>query len=348
LEGKSPYQLFVDFLELVENYSEEVGLDADEVEAVRKEAEQVEEGNAQVVDAQKKVEPASVGGKLMRFEGPPVAVTKGTGQKAVTAPQDNSEPYSEDTDPASTRRLDIGAIVLKDGLEVYKDQAGRLWTGLATYWIKRGDFEKAGEIFEQGMTHVVTIRDFTQIFDAYAEFSETLISTLMEAISDPELEAEEVEETETELDKRMKDFEDLMDRRPFMVNEVLLRRNPNEVVEWEKRVALYGDDDEKVSALVSQYFPPLLTVTLIHRSLKRTMKLLRRSIPARLSVLSTLSTSNLPSSTRRADLRMPRLESLEMRLTSTPLEKSSKKRPECRTRQSMSWLRSGANGQRWS
>ena len=43
------------------------------------------------------------------------------------------------------------------------------------------------------MTHVVTIRDFTQIFDAYAEFSETLISTLMEAISDPELEAEEVE-----------------------------------------------------------------------------------------------------------------------------------------------------------
>ena len=146
----------------------------------------------------------------------------------------------------------------------------------------------------------------------------------------------------------MKDFEDLMDRRPFMVNEVLLRRNPNEVVEWEKRVALYGDDDEKVNALVSRYFPPLLIVTLMHRSLKRTMKLLRRSIPARLSVLSTLSTSNLPSSTRRADLRMPRLESLEMRLTSTPLEKSSKKRPECRTRQSMSWLRSGANGQRWS
>jgi pre-mRNA-splicing factor SYF1 len=38
-----------------------------------------------------------------------------------------------------------------------------------------------------------------------------------------------------------------MDRRPFLVNDVLLRRNPNDVVEWEKRIALHGDDDEKVS-----------------------------------------------------------------------------------------------------
>jgi pre-mRNA-splicing factor SYF1 len=55
---------------------------------------------------------------------------------------------------------------------------------------------------------------------------------------------------EEELDTRMKNFEELMDRRPFLMNEVLLRRNPNEVVEWEKRVALFGDDDEKVRAIL--------------------------------------------------------------------------------------------------
>jgi pre-mRNA-splicing factor SYF1 len=32
-----------------------------------------------------------------------------------------------------------------------------------------------------------------------------------------------------------------------LVNDVLLRRNPNDVQEWEKRIALYGEDDEKVA-----------------------------------------------------------------------------------------------------
>jgi pre-mRNA-splicing factor SYF1 len=57
---------------------------------------------------------------------------------------------------------------------------------------------------------------------------------------------EDVKEAEAELDRRMKEFEELMDRRPFLVNDVLLRRNPNDVQEWEKRVALWGEDDEKV------------------------------------------------------------------------------------------------------
>jgi pre-mRNA-splicing factor SYF1 len=116
---------------------------------------------------------------------------------------------------------------------------------------------QAKHSFESGLASVLTIRDFTQIFDAFAEFSETLISTLMEALADPEAddeddeEEDDKEETERELDGAMKEFEELMDRRPFLVNEVLLRRNANEVVEWEKRVALYGDDDEKVRSYSS-------------------------------------------------------------------------------------------------
>lgn len=36
------------------------------------------------------------------------------------------------------------------------------------------------------MASVFTIRDFTQIFDAYAEFSETLISALMDELQSPD------------------------------------------------------------------------------------------------------------------------------------------------------------------
>ncbi|KAI4180823.1 MAG: hypothetical protein L6R41_006997 [Letrouitia leprolyta] len=37
-----------------------------------------------------------------------------------------------------------------------------------------------------------------------------------------------------------------MDRRPFLVNDVLLRQNPSNVVEWEKRVALWGDNKKEI------------------------------------------------------------------------------------------------------
>lgn len=57
-------------------------------------------------------------------------------------------------------------------------------------------------------------------------------------------EDEDATETERELDAHMKAFEELADRRPFLLNDVLLRRNPNDVQEWEKRVALWGDDEQ--------------------------------------------------------------------------------------------------------
>ena len=94
---------------------------------------------------------------------------------------------------------------------------------------------------------MLTVRDFTQIFDAYAEFSESVISALMASLEEGD--DDDVAETEAELDERMKTFEELMDRRPFLVNEVLLRRNPNDVQEWEKRILLWRDNDDKVRYL---------------------------------------------------------------------------------------------------
>ena len=96
------------------------------------------------------------------------------------------------------------------------------------------------------MKLVLTIRDFSQVFDAYAEFGQSILDAMMASLADED-EDEDAAETEQELDAHMKAFEELADRRPFLHNDVLLRRNPNDVQEWEKRVALWGDDDEQVS-----------------------------------------------------------------------------------------------------
>lgn len=136
--------------------------------------------------------------------------------------------------------------IIRSGIERFADQRGKLWAGLATYWITRSDFERARDVFEEAVTTVMTVRDFTMVFDAYVEFEESILSTLMDAASARATKGIVDAEKDYDVDMRMMRFEHLMDRRPFLVNDVLLRQNPNNVVEWEKRVALWNDNKEEV------------------------------------------------------------------------------------------------------
>ncbi|KAF7778864.1 hypothetical protein Agabi119p4_3209 [Agaricus bisporus var. burnettii] len=226
-EGKSPYQLLESFIDVVEKFSEQVGLD---VEETLKSNQSIAEA-----DSLKEVsESASVNGSGANIN-------------------DTTKTVDPDEDPLNPRKFNIEDIIKKDGLGVYKDQAGRLWVGLATYWIKRAEFDRAKHTFEAGLSSVLTVRDFNQIFDSYGEFGQSLMDALMESLKEEE-DDEEIAETEKELDQQMKDFEDLADRRPFLLNDVMIRRNPNDVQEWEKRVALWGEDDEKVAETYTQAF----------------------------------------------------------------------------------------------
>ncbi|GKT45500.1 pre-mRNA-splicing factor SYF1 [Colletotrichum spaethianum] len=152
--------------------------------------------------------------------------------------------------------IDVDRIV-RSGIVRFADQRGKLWCGLATYWIRRGSFERARDVFEEAITTVMTVRDFTLVFDSYTEFEESIIGALMEVASDRADKGIVDEEADFELDIRMMRFEQLMDRRPFLLNDVVLRQNPNNVSEWEKRVALWGDNKLEV---VQTYTAAIATI----------------------------------------------------------------------------------------
>ena len=152
---------------------------------------------------------------------------------------------AKEIDTGDTVGIDVEKIV-RSGIERFADQRGKLWAGLATYWITKGNFEKARDVFEEGITTVMTVRDFTIIFDSYVEFEESIISALMDAATVRSDKGKVNEDADFDLDIRMMRFEQLMDRRPFLVNDVLLRQNPNNVNEWEKRVALWGDNKTEI------------------------------------------------------------------------------------------------------
>ncbi|EYU31359.1 hypothetical protein MIMGU_mgv1a0010071mg [Erythranthe guttata] len=164
--------------------------------------------------------------------------------------------------------LNVDAII-RGGIRKFTDEVGRLWTSLADYYIRRNLLEKARDIFEEGMTTVITVRDFSVIFDAYSQFEESMLSIKMEGSNDSEDEVNEELEEEEELDDRLdieklterissfwfKDEHDvdlrlarleyLMDRRPELANSVLLRQNPHNVEQWHRRVKLFEGNPTK-------------------------------------------------------------------------------------------------------
>lgn len=168
--------------------------------------------------------------------------------------------------------LNVDAII-RGGIRKFTDEVGRLWTSLADYYIRRKLLEKARDVFEEGMTTVVTVRDFSVIFDAYSQFEESVLALKMEAMSESEdeedgekengIEDEDEEDDrlnvgkleeklkrfwlcdEKDVDLRIARFEHLMDRRPELANSVLLRQNPHNVEQWHRRVKIFEGNPTK-------------------------------------------------------------------------------------------------------
>ncbi|KAL1833306.1 hypothetical protein DCAR_0103392 [Daucus carota subsp. sativus] len=161
--------------------------------------------------------------------------------------------------------LNVDAII-RGGIRKFTDEVGRLWTSLADYYIRRKLLMKARDIFEEGMTTVMTVRDFSVIFDAYSQFEESMLALKMEDMSESEEEDGEgsmVEEEDDDEGDRLNvgdiklkikklwlsddrdvnlglaRLEDLMDRRPELANSVLLRQNPHNVEQWHRRVKIF-------------------------------------------------------------------------------------------------------------
>lgn len=175
--------------------------------------------------------------------------------------------------PDKITSLNVDAIV-RAGIKRYPHEGGKLWTALADYYIRSGHFEKARDVFEEALVDVMVVRDFTIVFDAYAQYEESMLTTKM-----AELEEEEEDEdggadsdngkggkggagigdddefdidADTEIDLRIARLDDLTRRRPFMLNEVLLRQNPHNVTEWLNRVKLYEGQVEEQLRVYSE------------------------------------------------------------------------------------------------
>jgi len=84
----------------------------------------------------------------------------------------------------------------------------------------------------------MTARDFGIIYNSFLKFEEELVNVL--AMDDEEVDEEELED---QIDR----LETLINRRPFLLNDVMIRANRNSVEDWLHRISLYLDRSEIIS-----------------------------------------------------------------------------------------------------
>lgn len=165
--------------------------------------------------------------------------------------------------PDKVHSLNVDAII-RGGLRRYTDQLGHLWNSLADYYVRSGLFDRARDIYEEAIQTVTTVRDFTQVFDAYAQFEELSLSKRMEVVKYNTIINNE---DDIDIELRLARFEYLMERRLLLLNSVLLRQNPHNIHEWHKRVKLYeGKPHDIINTFTEavQTVQPKLAVGKVH------------------------------------------------------------------------------------
>ena len=175
--------------------------------------------------------------------------------------------------PTATPSIDTPRLI-RSALSRYANDAGRLYVALAGWYLKRGELSRARDVYEEAITTVGTVRDFTQVFDAYGKLLETIVVMRMQQVNDqPQEETDEAaeaegegeggEEVETDLDLSILRLEDLLNRRPLLLSSVLLRQNPHNVDEWLKRIALFttaGSPHHSIERTIETYTEAVLTI----------------------------------------------------------------------------------------
>lgn len=161
--------------------------------------------------------------------------------------------------------------ILRTAISVFQKDQGRYWTALATYHIRRGYFDTARLVFEEALSKIFLVRDFSQIFDSYAKMEDTILEISIEdAVSfkkgkkGKKNKSEEKEEDNVPKNVliQMANLRSLLERHGFLLNDVLLRQNPHSVDDWLSRVHLVRKHSgDGIEAVLGAFEDALRTVS---------------------------------------------------------------------------------------
>jgi pre-mRNA-splicing factor SYF1 len=169
--------------------------------------------------------------------------------------------------------IDVEAVI-RDALTRFPDEAGRLWNYLAEFYIRCGKFDEASSVYEEAMNSVIFVRDFTLVFDSLIKIEESIVTAKMKFLEEAEVETadedgdglheEEKSEHMNDINLRLSKIENFMEKRPLLLNNVLIRQNPNNVAQWKKRFRLLSNNQENLQLAVFAFAEAVKTIDPSH------------------------------------------------------------------------------------
>lgn len=123
--------------------------------------------------------------------------------------------------------VDNSEAILGECMLRIKDR-GRAWEMLAEFYIRSGEIDEARRVYKEAFTKVTNVRDFGVVFAAYSQLEEELVNLYISESYPQQI-----------IDEAMKKIEDLLDSRVFLLSDVKIKENPNDVSEWQNRIKLH-------------------------------------------------------------------------------------------------------------
>jgi pre-mRNA-splicing factor SYF1 len=102
-------------------------------------------------------------------------------------------------------------------------------------------FERARDVYQEGVEAVTTVRDFTLVFEALTKFEQALVEAQIEEAGDEDKDMATGDAAEgdgadclltddgRDIDLRLERLEWLLAQRPVLLSSVMLRQNPHNV-----------------------------------------------------------------------------------------------------------------------
>ena len=104
-------------------------------------------------------------------------------------------------------------------MKKYPEEASKLWIFTADYYTRMGKFKEARFVFDESIDECDSVSTFGILYAAYLKFEQTIA---------------DLTEDEEDLER----LEKLLDNRAFLLSNVILKQNPNNVNEWLNRIQL--------------------------------------------------------------------------------------------------------------
>ncbi|KAI4990049.1 hypothetical protein ZWY2020_038412 [Hordeum vulgare] len=146
--------------------------------------------------------------------------------------------------------------ILVGSIHKFPDEAGVLWTSLASHYARMSMHDKARDVFEEGITTATTVKDFRMVFEACVHFEHALIAVQLDERVQEESPLDVVQDCwlvdRDNADMTMARLERLLERRPELLNSVLLRQNPHDVQAWHERAKIFDKDPARQAATYVQ------------------------------------------------------------------------------------------------